>query len=94
MRISGAIALRTLQILSGAVILLHCVQGTALAQTSTSYTLNENVMNEGGHPENGVVLASTSYRLSFDAIGEGLFAQQPCVPLSGAALANLWHPRT
>lgn len=44
----------------------------ALAQQSTSYDLNEHTLNAGGNPAGGVVLASTSYKITLDAIGEGV----------------------
>jgi hypothetical protein len=44
----------------------------ALAQTSTSYRLTEAVVNAGGHPAQGTVLASAGYRISLDAIGDGV----------------------
>ena len=42
----------------------------ALAQASASYRLNEHVFNSGGHPADGVVVSSPSYRIRLDAIGD------------------------
>lgn len=50
------------------------VQGAALAQTSASYDMKAHVVNEGGHPAQGVVLTSGGYRMGLDAVGQGLFA--------------------
>ena len=36
----------------------------ALAQTSSSYKQEEHTINQGGHPEGGVVLTSTSYKIA------------------------------
>jgi hypothetical protein len=44
----------------------------AHAQQSASYRLTENVFNQGGHPANGVVLSSTSWRVTLDAVGDGV----------------------
>ena len=55
-----------------AILLALLVAGTALAQTSASYKLSEHTFNNGGHPEEGTVMASTSYRVSLDSIGDGL----------------------
>lgn len=41
------------------------------AQQSVSYTLTESVFNQGGHPADGVVPVSASYRLTLDSIGDG-----------------------
>ena len=45
------------------------VGGAAMAQTSTSYNLEEHSLNSGGNPANGATPSSTSYQLSIDAIG-------------------------
>ena len=50
----------------GALLLLS---GAALAQTSTSYDLEEHSFNSGGNPLNGATPFSTSFQLSIDAIG-------------------------
>ncbi len=44
---------------------------SAPAQQSASYTLTESVLNQGGHPADGVFPTSTSYRLTLDAIADG-----------------------
>jgi hypothetical protein len=44
----------------------------ALAQQSTNFGLTESVFNAGGHPKDGIVLASTGFRLTLDAVGEGV----------------------
>jgi len=46
----------------------------ARAQTSASYDMKAHVVNEGGHPAQGVVLTSGLFRMSLDAVGQGLFA--------------------
>jgi len=52
---------------------------SAWAQQSTSYRLEEHVLNAGGHPVQGTVMSSTSYRITLDAIGD---------PLAGTALGS------
>lgn len=42
-----------------------------MAQESASFKLKEHVLNAGGHPEAGTVVASASFEVSLDAIGEG-----------------------
>ena len=53
--------------------------GLGLAQTSTSYKQDEHTINQGGHPEGGTVLTSTSYQVTLDAIGDSV---------SGVALSS------
>ncbi len=45
------------------------VGGAAVAQTSSSYNLEEHSLNSGGNPANGATPSSTSFQLSVDAIG-------------------------
>jgi len=63
-----------------ALVAILCVV-PALAQQSASYKLTEAVFNEGGNPANGTILASTSYKMSFDATGDAAIA----TGLSGAS---------
>ena len=44
----------------------------ALAQQSASFQLDEHVLNLAGHPEQGSVPGSASYRISLDSLGEGM----------------------
>ena len=46
--------------------------GSVLAQESPSFKLKEHTFNAGGHPAGGVVLTSASFRVTLDAIGEGV----------------------
>jgi hypothetical protein len=55
-----------LLLLSGLV----CFQ--ALAQESTNFKQKEHVFNEGGNPDGGVILTSTNFKVTIDAVGEGL----------------------
>ena len=43
-----------------------------LAQQSTSYRLAEHTFNAGGHPSDGVVLSSASFRITLDALGDSV----------------------
>ena len=43
---------------------------TALAQSSASYRISDYAFNSGGHPEQGNTLASPSYHIRLDAIGD------------------------
>ena len=56
-------------ILAGLVL-----SGTALAQTSTSFTLEEHTFNSGGTPSQGVDLTSTSFTITLASIGDGVVA--------------------
>jgi len=60
-----------------ALVALACLP--ALAQSSASYRVNEQSVNAGGDPRNGIVLAAPSYRVTFDSIGD---------PLAGAGLTR------
>ena len=48
------------------------VTSPAIAQASASYKLQEHVLNSGGNPDAGSVLASPGFRIRLDAIGEGV----------------------
>lgn len=54
------------------VLPLLTLGGPALAQQSASYKLQESVLNAGGHPAQGTVLSSASFKIKLDSIGEGL----------------------
>lgn len=58
------------RVLTVATVLL--LAGSALAQESASYRLNEHVFNAGGHPEAGAILTSAGYRMTLDALGESV----------------------
>jgi hypothetical protein len=47
---------------------------TVLAQESPSFRLNEHSLNSGGQPQDGVVLSSSSFRITLAAIGEAATA--------------------
>lgn len=44
----------------------------ALAQESSSYKLNDHTFNAGGNPSDGIVLNSTSYKITLDALGDSV----------------------
>ena len=48
--------------------------GSVLAQSSASYNLEEHVFNSGGHPLGGTTLASASFKISLDSLGEAISA--------------------
>lgn len=50
---------------------LLVLAASAMAQHSTSYNISDHTFNAAGHPDAGTVLASASYRISFDVIGDG-----------------------
>lgn len=53
---------------------LACALGfmPAVAQTSASYKLTETSLNNGGNPRFGAVPGSASFRMTLDAVGEGV----------------------
>jgi hypothetical protein len=53
-----------------ALVALACLP--ARGQSSASYRLNEQSVNAGGDPRNGIVLVAPSYRVTFDSIGDPL----------------------
>jgi len=53
----------------GAVAVL-LLGSSVRAQSSASYQIEEAVFNAGGRPRQGTALASASYRMTLDAIGE------------------------
>ncbi len=58
----------------GAGALLLLLSGTALAQTSTSFQLEEYTLNAGGTPSQGVELTSTSFSITLASIGDTMVA--------------------
>jgi hypothetical protein len=54
------------------IIVMMLAAWPALAQTSTSFKVEEHVFNAGGHPSDGDVMASTGFRITLDAIGESV----------------------
>ncbi|MBZ5638835.1 MAG: hypothetical protein LAO51_08780 [Acidobacteriia bacterium] len=59
---------------SALVLAVGLIALPVLAQESPSYKLKESVFNAGGHPKDGVVLASASFRVTLDSAGEGVVA--------------------
>ncbi len=55
-----------------AIALLSVTTAPALAQSSASYRIESRAFNAGGHPQQGTVLASAGYRITLDAIGDGV----------------------
>ena len=54
------------------IVLVLLLAFPAFAQESASYKLSEHVFNAGGHPADGVVLASATYHVTLDAIGDSV----------------------
>ena len=69
-RLPKRLSSRSFLAVAGAIAALAATP--TLAQQSASYKLNEFAMNEGGHPADGAILASASFRIKLDAIGDGL----------------------
>jgi hypothetical protein len=60
-----------------AVLALGLLLATpTLAQESASYRLEEHALNAGGHPADGVTPASASFRVSLDALGQGVLGRE------------------
>ena len=57
-------------VLTGALL-----AGTALAQSSASFKLEEHTFNAGGHPEAGGLPTSAGFRITLHSIGEGVSGQ-------------------
>lgn len=51
------------------IVLLACLALPSLAQESSNFRLNEHSFNAGGHPRDGVTIASANYRISLDTLG-------------------------
>lgn len=60
---------RMLYSLVTGMLLLPCA---ALAQSSASFGLAEHTFNAGGHPADGIVMFSPSYRITLDSIGDSM----------------------
>ena len=62
-------ATRTCRVLAGLALAALLPASRAFAQQSMSYHVENAAINDGGHPEQGVILAGSTYRISLDAIG-------------------------
>lgn len=54
------------------IALLAAVATSAAAQESASFDLREHALNAGGHPADGIVLASLGFRMSLGSIGDAV----------------------
>jgi hypothetical protein len=54
------------------VLLAGLIAAPALAQQSPSYKLEEFALNAGGHPQDGAILASASFHVRLDAVGDAV----------------------
>ena len=59
---------------AGCLALVMTASDPLRAQESPHYRLNEAVFNAAGHPAQGVAMASDSWRVSLDALGDALGA--------------------
>jgi len=55
-----------------AIVLVSLSTAQALAQSSASYEIESSAFNAGGNPRQGTVLTSAGYRITLDAIGDGV----------------------
>jgi hypothetical protein len=67
------------------VLLLSLAAGQALAQSSASYSVSDHTLNAGGHPQQGQILFSASFRVSLDALGEAVTGHGLSSASSGSA---------
>src|SRR5215510_14340335 len=65
-------ALITFFLLLPLLLFLRTGLDGVFGQTSVSYKLTEGAFNAGGNPNQGAVLASGSFRIRLDAVGDGL----------------------
>jgi hypothetical protein len=54
------------------LFLSSLIPSQVFAQESTNFKQKEHVFNEGGNPDGGAILTSTNFKITIDAIGEGL----------------------
>ena len=59
----------TTKTLGAAMLSIAFLAIPAFAQQSASFKVTEHVLNAGGHPSGGVVMTSTSFKISLDALG-------------------------
>jgi hypothetical protein len=62
---------------ASAVLLLAT---SAAAQQSASFRMSEHTFNAGGHPSGGQVMASASFRLTYDAVGAPVVGWEMSAP--------------
>jgi hypothetical protein len=59
------------------IILALAAALPAGAQESASFKLTEHVRNAGGNPSDGIVAASTNFRVTLDSIGDSVAGARP-----------------
>ena len=47
----------------------------ALAQSGATYKLEEHTFNAAGHPDGGSLMTGAGYRITLDAVGDGVAAK-------------------
>ncbi len=53
---------------------LLALAGPALAQTGTTYRLEEQALNAAGHPNGGSLMTGATYQITLDAVGDSVAA--------------------
>ena len=74
------------------VLLLTSILG---AQTSENYILTEHAFNAGGDPRNSIILTSSNFQVTLDAVGDtlaGLFLTGSSYTTSGGFVAGYPPP--
>jgi hypothetical protein len=56
-------------VLAAVMLIVPALAAPALAQQSANFKLTERVFNAGGHPNDGVVMESTNFKITLDALG-------------------------
>jgi hypothetical protein len=54
------------------VVVTLALASPVLGQSSANFKLDEHAFNAGGHPNEGVILTSASFKVSLDALGDGV----------------------
>jgi hypothetical protein len=76
-------------------ILMLLASAPALSQSSSSYQLESTAFNAGGNPNKGMVLTSATYRITLDAIGDGVVGgglTSPSFQVDGSFAASYRPP--
>jgi len=74
-------------------VLIPAVSSTVWGQTSANFKLEEYTFNNGGDPKDGIVLQSTAYSITLDAMGDAIAGQN----MSGSSYQTdagfvTWYP--
>lgn len=75
-----------------AVVAVLTALANAHAQSSSSFQISNSVVNAGGHPQQGQKMASESYQVSLDAIGDTVWSGASATYAGSSGFVGRYRP--